>query len=155
MWWRRLRYLLLLTTLCAIATCPSAKRSCTAKTRAQEADDLLAYLGERVGEAIAATGRVPPLPAGPTPLPGCCEQGGACEPDPARWASPGWQALAFSIDDDHRYTYSYIPDAGGRSAVLRAIGDVDCDGQASLYELAIWTDATGVHRKWTRKNRYE
>ncbi|MDQ3371084.1 MAG: hypothetical protein M3680_37170, partial [Myxococcota bacterium] len=63
MWWRRLRYVLLLVSLCAIATCPTAKRSCTARTRAQEADDLLAYLADRVAATIAATGRVPPAAA--------------------------------------------------------------------------------------------
>ncbi|HET7505356.1 MAG TPA: hypothetical protein VFK02_30260, partial [Kofleriaceae bacterium] len=66
MWWRRLRYLLLLVALCAIATCPAAKRSCTARTRAVEADQLLGYLADRVAAEVAATGRVPPSPAGPT-----------------------------------------------------------------------------------------
>ena len=48
MWWRRLRYVLLLIALCAIATCPAAKRSCTARTRSAEADQLLGYLADRV-----------------------------------------------------------------------------------------------------------
>src|SRR5512141_1442039 len=102
MWWRRLRWFLTLAALCAIATCPAAKRSCTAKTRAQEADDLLGYLADRVAAHVATTGRVPAAAAGPTPEPGCCEQGGACSPDPAMWAQPGWRELGFSIDGAYR-----------------------------------------------------
>lgn len=155
MWWRRLRYVLLLIALCAIATCPSAKRSCQAKNRAREAEDLLAYLVERVAQSVAATGRVPATPAGVTPLPDCCEQGGVCAADPTRWRTPGWQALQFSIDDDHRYSYEYVPDASGRSAVVRAVGDLDCDDVTSLYEVRIDIEGSGVRRKWTRKNPYE
>ena len=155
MWWRRLRYVLLLVALCAIATCPTAKRSCQAKNRAEEAEDLLAYLADRVAASATATGRVPAAAAGPTPLPDCCEQGGVCEADPSRWATAGWQALQFSIDDDHRFTYEYIPDPSGRSAVIRAVGDLDCDDVTSLYEVEVKIDANGLRRKWTRKNPYE
>lgn len=155
MWWRRLRYVLLLVALCAIATCPTAKRSCQAKNRAQEAEDLLSYLADRVAAAATATGRVPAAAAGPTPVPDCCEQGGVCEADPSRWATPAWQALQFSIDDDHRFTYAYIPDPSGRSAVIRAVGDLDCDDVTSLYEVEIKLDANGLRRKWTRKNPFE
>jgi hypothetical protein len=153
--WRRVRYVLLLIALCAIATCPTAKRSCQAKNRAQEADDLLSYLADRVALEVTRTGKVPPLPAGPTPLPDCCEQGGVCAEDATRWATPGWQALQFTIDDDHRFTYQYIPDPSGRAAVIRAVGDLDCDDVTSLYEVKIEVDASGVHRAWTRKNPYE
>lgn len=155
MWWRRVRYVVFLVALCAIATCPSAKRSCTAKSRAREAEDLVGYLADRVVAAIAANGRVPATAAGPTPSPACCEQGGTCSPDPAIWNTPGWQALAFSIDDDHHYSYSYIPDPSGRSAVIRAVGDLDCDGVAATYELEIRVDSQGVHRKWSRQHPYE
>jgi hypothetical protein len=155
MWWRRLRYALLLVALCAIATCPAAQRSCTAKARAREAEQLLAYLAERVEAAIAATGRVPEAPAGPTPVPGCCERGGTCAADPAAWSAPGWKALAFSIDTEHRYTYAYVPDPSGRSAILRATGDLDCDGEGAVYELEIRIEAGGPQRRWTRKDPYE
>ncbi len=156
MWWRRVRYVLLLVTLTALATCPTAKRSCQAKNRSQEAEDLLDYLADRVAESLTATGHVPPTAAGPTPVPDCCEQGdGVCAADPARWQTPGWQALRFSVDGDHRYTYSYVPDPSGTSAVVRAVGNLDCDEVTSLYEVQIKRDGTTVRRTWTRKNPYE
>jgi len=155
MWWRRLRYVLLLASLCAIATCPAAKRACTRNTRAQEAEDLLDYLGDRVARTVAMTGKVPPTAAGPTPQPGCCEQGGACSPDDTTWSAQGWRELAFVIDDDYRYTYQYTPDPSGLSATLRAVGDLDCDGKASLYEVKLTVIGGLVSRVWTRKDPAE
>ena len=62
MWWRRLRYLLLLVALCAIATCPAARRACLARTRAAEADQLLGYLADLLSKVWAVsrlTGETP------------------------------------------------------------------------------------------------
>jgi hypothetical protein len=150
-WWRRLRYVLVLIALCAIATCPAAKRSCTAKNRAQEAEDLLSVLAENVGRTLAQTGHVPPLPAGPSPQPSCCDrEGGVCEPEAGTFDTPAWRALGFSIDDPYRYTYQYVPAADGKSAVIRAVGDLDCDGKSSLYEVKV-----DGKRTWTRRDPYE
>src|SRR5260370_11708311 len=103
MLWRRLRYVLALVALCAIATCPAAYRSWTARRHAREADRLLDDLADRVAAVVAATGKVPALAAGPTPQPGCCDRGGTCEPAD-EWTAPGWRALRFSIDDRYRYS---------------------------------------------------
>ncbi|CAN5855996.1 hypothetical protein BH11MYX3_BH11MYX3_19900 [soil metagenome] len=66
--WRRVRYVLLLAALCAIATCPAAKRACTANSRAQEAEDLLSYLAEKVTLSYLANGKLPPgAPLTPRP----------------------------------------------------------------------------------------
>ena len=155
MWGRRLRYTLTLIALCSIATCPSAKRSCTAKNRSREAESLLNVLADRVATVVATTGKVPAAPAGPTPQPSCCEQGGTCKADPAAWTAQGWRDLQFSVDGEHRYVYQYVPDASGQSAILRATGDLDCDEAASLYELKLTVKGTSVVRAWHRKNPYE
>jgi hypothetical protein len=155
MWWRRLRYVLALIGLCAIATCPAARRSCTAHNRAREADQLLDYLSERVSEVVATTGKLPPVAAGPTPQPGCCDRGGACDPDDATWSAPGWRALGFSIDGDYRYTYSYTPDPSGASAVIRAVGDLDCDGESSAYEVHLVLVGGKLTRTDSRTRPYE
>ena len=156
MWWRRLRYLLLLASLCAIATCPAAKRACTANTRAQEADELLGYLADHVAQTFAATGKLPLTPAPLTPVPGCCEQsGGECPADPTLWASAGWSELGFSIDDPFRYSYEYAPDPSGTSVILRAVGDLDCDDKKSQYEVKLSIVGTKLVRTWTRKDPSE
>ncbi len=155
MWWRRLRYVLLLVALCAIATCPAAKRSCQAKQESREADDLLGYLAERITAYVKATGHVPPTPAGPTPTPACCDQGGTCSPDETLWATPGWRDLAFSIDGPFRYSYQYIPDPSGLAATVRATGDLDCNGTPSHYEVKLTVVAGIVTQTWSRIDRYE
>jgi hypothetical protein len=156
--WRRVRYLLALVGLCAIATCPTAKRSCTAKSHAREADDILDVLGDRIAAHVAATGKVPPTAAPPTPRPSCCEQGGTCSEDATTWSAPGWRELGFSIDGSYRYTYEYAPDPSGTEAIVRATGDLDCNGTLSSYELKL-TVKPGtereVERAWSRKDPYE
>ena len=155
MWWRRLRWILTLTALCAIATCPAAKRSCTAKNRSREAEDLLDYLGDQVAKTVATTGRVPPAPAPLTPAATCCDQGGTCPSDAKTWDTPAWHALNFSIDGAYRYQYEYVPDASGLSATIRAVGDLDCNTRTSLYELEIHVKGTGITRTWHRTDPYE
>ena len=155
MWARRARYVLGLLGLCAIATCPTAKRTCVAHRHAEEAREILGYLGDRVAQAVAATGKVPPAPAGPTPSPGCCDRGGTCSPDPSLWDAPGWRALQFTIDGDFRYSYEYIPDPSGDAATVRATGDLDCDGVSSRYELRLTVHGSTVDRTWSTKDPYE
>lgn len=149
-WWKRLRYTLALVGLCAIATCPRAKRACVADQRAREAHELLDELGARVAASVATTGRVPPAGAGPTPAASCCARGGACEPDGDLWTAPGWRALQFSIDDTFRYAYEYVPDPSGLSAVVRATGDLSCDGHVEGIELRLDVRDGHVERTWTR-----
>ena len=151
MWWRRLRYALLLIALCAIATCPAARRSCTARTRSAEADQLLGYLADRVAARVAADGRVPATAAGPTPETSCCERGGTCPADAAAWAAPGWRELGFSIDGEHRFSYQYAPDPSGLAATLRATGDVACDGAVRTIELKLTVAGGQLLRAWSRK----
>lgn len=150
--WRRVRYVLLLLALCAIATCPTAKRSCNAKIRAREAEELLGVIADKVEQHVAVTGRVPTTAAAKSPPVSCCEQGGQCKPDPDTWSAPGWKELEFSIDDPYRYQYEYIPDPSGQSAVVRAVGNLDCDDQPSLYELHLAVKGTALERTWTHQD---
>ena len=159
MWWRRVRYLLVLIALCSIATCPTAKRACTARNRAREADDLVGYLADRVAAIARATGKLPATPAGPSPSPSCCDRGGTCTSADDAFTGPGWKDLGFTIDGDFRYTFQYIPDPSGNSAVIRAVGDLDCNGTTSLYEVKLVLEpgagGAAVTRTWTRTAPYE
>src|SRR3569623_733359 len=150
MWWRRLRWFLTL-----IAMCPAAKRSCTAKNRAQEADDLLDYLADQVAKTVKETGRVPPAAAPLTPAATCCDQGGTCASDAKTRDTAAWHALNFTIDGAYRYQNEYVPDASGLSATLRAVGDLNCDTKTSLYEVEIHVRGTGITRTWHRTDPYE
>lgn len=52
---------------------------------------------------------------------------------PRAWDDPGWKALGFGIFGEHRYQYAFHADA--RSFTARAVGDLDCDGQPSTFEV--------------------
>ncbi len=78
----------------------------------------------------------PPESVGPTPALGqCCAQGEKCAPDAAQWDHPTWIALQFSVDDPHFFSYEYKVIDPAKEFVVRAYGDLDCDGQYSTYEM--------------------
>lgn len=59
-----------------------------------------------------------------------------CAPHP--WpanADPGWAALGFAPADQIRYSYQLDVSPDGRSFVARAVGDLDCDGATSRFEI--------------------
>jgi hypothetical protein len=150
--WRRARYVLLLVALAAGATCPAAWRDFSRKQRAEEAPTVLRYLAGLVrAEYTAREGRLPQQPAGPTPPIGrCCEQGGRCAVDAEAFSDPAWRALRFSLDDPFRYSYQYELVDGGRSAILRAFGDLDCDSIHSTFEVRLDPGGDGtLIEHWT------
>src|SRR5439155_2755751 len=126
-----------------------------AHSRAREAEASLGAIANKVEKVVAATGKVPPTHAGPTPQPACCDQGGTCSPDDKTWDAPGWRELDFSIDGEYRYTYEYAPDPGGAFAIVRAVGDVDCDGKSGVYEWKLVVKGTTVERTESRQDPYE
>ncbi len=53
------------------------------------------------------------------------------------WDKAGWGKLQFAITDRHRYSYSFVSAGTNTRAVYtaRALGDLDCDGKLSTFEL--------------------
>jgi hypothetical protein len=123
-------------------SCDSSRRP----SRTQEARDGVVRIYDAARDYYrsryskdALNASFPPLSAGPTPpLGACCKNGGACDPDPSLWAGPEWQALAFSVDRPHSYSFEYrVTQASGAGArfTARAIGDLDCDGAYSTFQM--------------------
>lgn len=156
MWWRRLRLLVLLLALSTLATCPIGVRSCRSERRSVEARKLIGYLADRVQRIWRDTGALPPQSIGPTPSPGaCCDNGGACDVQLPLWDEPAWKALGFTIDGPHRYAYSYQLVDGGAAAVVRATGDLDCDGVFAVFEARLVPDGDHLRAAWTSTNPSE
>lgn len=80
-----------------------------------------------------------PNSVGRTPALSCCVGGiaGKCAPDPSHWTSPTWVALHFSVNDPHYYQYEFLSSGTGNASVytVRAVGDLDCDGIESLFQI--------------------
>jgi hypothetical protein len=152
--WQRVRWVLALVLLCALATCPAAQRRCSNRRDAREAPALLRYLVREIRAQFARDGRLPAIDVGPTPAIGaCCVKGTACGPDPSLWAQPGWRALRFSIDDRHRFSYQVRRD--GDAVVLTAVGDQDCDTVRAVYEVRLSIDGERVIEAWSQRDPLE
>ena len=104
------------------------------------ADGLRAY---RLSEHYSKEGdKLPaswPVSAGPTPGDVCC---GKCLTPDAEWQQPGWEAINFAIPDPHRYSYQMV--SKGDTVHLTARGDLDCDGETSLFSMDLRADGEDV-----------
>jgi hypothetical protein len=88
--------------------------------------------------ALAHKGKKP-LPKGstePTPALGtcCAAPDHRCKPDAKLWAKDPWKSFKFSISEPSAYSVQYVPAPDGKSFTVRAIGDLDCDGQYATFE---------------------
>ena len=63
----------------------------------------------------------------------------------ALWAHPGWKELQFYIEDPHYYSFEFKSAGTGAAAVFtaRSLGDLDCDGVLSTFELRGFIDKDG------------
>jgi prepilin-type N-terminal cleavage/methylation domain-containing protein len=82
------------------------------------------------------------------PAAGACCVGGSsqkCAPNPALWADPVWQALKFSMDDPHYYSYGYQSVGTGTASQFSAdaYGDLNCNGTFSTFEMVGSVQADG------------
>lgn len=81
--------------------------------------------------------------AGPTPAHVPCGKTPHL-PDPKLWEG-SWKEIGFSVSEPFRYRYQIISEGVGPKATftIRALGDLDCDGEHSTYERRGTLDAKG------------
>ncbi len=130
------------------------------KSKASEAQVFVNLLADGAAQYAAEKGRYPDVSTAVTPPAGSCCQGEetTCAPNASLWADKPWTDLQFSADDPHRYSYQYESKANGTAFVVRAIGDLDCDGTYSTFEMQGAMDKDGapqIDRFVTRENELE
>ncbi len=83
--------------------------------------------------------------AGPTPTTPCCAQPNhVCADNPGEWAqSPIWTALEIAGPESNQYQLTY-ESTDGKSFVMTAIGDPDCDGHPMTLTVHGSVDANGA-----------
>ena len=127
-----------------------------AKSKTTEATQSLRrlYEGSRayymdIGAARGTTGSLslqfPPTEV-VTPAASCCvNPGHKCQPSPTVWDSGTWNALHFDMPDPHYYRYEYVATGTDTSAAFtaRALGDLDCDGNLSTFEMTAHANSAG------------
>jgi hypothetical protein len=72
------------------------------------------------------------------PVPATVPRGVKYQSSPEDWKA--WAPIAFSLGEEQRYQYEVVAAKDGKSAEIRAKGDLDGDGVTSLYVLKITLD---------------
>lgn len=112
------------------------------RSKTAEAEHNLRRLYDSAASRYETTRALPPdLPRTPAE-PGC----GAKLPWPND-ADSGWRDLDFSPADPLYYAYEVQADPVGEVLTFRAVGDLDCDGNLSTFELTARVDETGELRR--------
>jgi hypothetical protein len=110
----------------------------TKKAKNTEARAMLGRMALQARQHLLEHARLPGPSSAMTPPAGsCCASGDKCSPDPTLWEMEPWLSLRFSVDDPHHYSYQYELAPDGKSARVRAVGDLDCDGVMSTFEMSI------------------
>lgn len=113
------------------------------KSKVSEASLQLNKLGKALKIAYIENAAFPVGETSLTPATSCCDgPDHRCAVEEGVWQHPLWQAIDFQIFEPHRYQYRYASD--GQTAVVEAIGDLDCDGQTATYRLDVTTSAGNV-----------
>lgn len=97
------------------------------------ARDLAAYM-----EMADARGKHPArFPPSAPPTPAQVPSGNKFRPDASTWSHPTWKAIHFEMEMPMYYSYEIITSKDGRTATVRAHGDLNGDGKLSTIERAV------------------
>ena len=91
-----------------------------------------ARLGKACAKRLELPASTPLTPELPVCAVGATEQSSG----PQAWTAPGWRALGVAVTTPSRFQYQ-LESAGrgvGARVVLRAVGDMNCDGSQSTFE---------------------
>ncbi len=106
------------------------------KSKKSEAMIQLNRIGKELKVYYVTNAELPKGDAPLTPSVACCASPDAkCAVDPKGWQDPMWQTLDFQIDEPGRFQYRYHSD--GATAVVEAVGDLDCDTNMITYRLEV------------------
>jgi hypothetical protein len=113
------------------------------RSKLSEASLQLDRIGAAAKRSFAETGSFPSGDAALLPAKTCCGQPmNKCAPEPEAFVNdPVWSRLEFSIDEPTIYQYRYHSD--GKTLLVEAIGDADCDGVMATYRLEGSVTAAG------------
>jgi hypothetical protein len=116
-----------------------------ARSKEAEARYTVVHIAKLLAEHVRAQ---PPhrakLPASAPRTPASVPTGKKTFVDASTWTHPTWKAIGFSMQDPVYYSYEIATAKGGRSATVRATGDLDGDGVLSHYSLSVTLDAKGA-----------
>lgn len=119
------------------------RRAKTQEARAELSSISRGVMSYAQEEVLTSNGAVPKglpvsIPLTPAHVP-CGKQAWPADAD------PGWNALSFAPSGPIAYSYSVTADPEHHRVILKAKGDLDCDGTYSNFEMTVNVDpATGA-----------
>jgi hypothetical protein len=132
---------LFLQGICAAVAIPAFVKY-TRRAKTVEATMNVRRLADAAVAYYAENGKLPPMsdwtPAGKA----CGQPGNRFAPDPSVWERSPWRELSFSVDTPSYYQYR-VTMLGENDAAIEARGDLDCDGEFSLFRRAFGPGGAG------------
>ena len=83
------------------------------------------------------------FPPSAPPTPAKVPSGTKFAPDESTWSHPTWKALRFEMTTPMYYSYEVLTSKDGRTATVRAHGDLDGDGKLSTVERTLTIGKNG------------
>jgi hypothetical protein len=114
----------------------------TKKSKKTEASLQLNKLAKNLKVVYVTNGAFPKGTVPLSPAKSCCDGPNHKCDDATAWRHPVWQELDFQIDEPHLFRYAY--ESNGKTFMLRAVGDLDCDGIEIAYVMTGAADTQGV-----------
>lgn len=150
----------LVGTLSAVAI--HAVRRYLAQSKLAEAKSTVSYISRTLAsymEQEDAKGKRPlRFPPSAPPTPAQVPSGAKFRPDASTWGHPTWKALHFEMEMPMYYSYEIITSKDGRTATVRAHGDLDGNGKLSTIERTLTLAKDGsvtVSPKLELKDEFE
>ncbi len=115
------------------------------KAKQSEASLYLNKIGKNAKRYFGENGKYPIGDGAITSATTCCGQpNNKCAPPSADMMKkdPVWSAIDFEIDEPTQYRYRYHS-ADGKTALVEAVGDLDCDGIEATYRLDMSLTSAG------------
>jgi hypothetical protein len=102
--------------------------------------DLVAYMEMENVTGKRATRFPPSAPLTPAKVP----SGTKYVPDGSTWSHPTWKAIRFEMDMPCYYSYEIVTSRDGKTATVRAHGDLNGDGKLSTIERTLTIGKDGA-----------
>lgn len=115
------------------------------RAKTEEARTTLAKIADALKKAAGTPrARGPVFPAAAPPVPVEVPRGTEHAPTADDFATPTWKDLGISMAEPFRYQYEIAVSSDRRKATVRARGDLNGDGESSLFEIVLEAKGTSL-----------
>jgi hypothetical protein len=122
-------------------------RAYVAAARMAEARDAVYKIARALADVVERERRLGQkmrLPSSAPLVPADVPYGKTAKVTAESFSHPSWRAIGYSVEGSVHYATDFVTAPDGKTAVVRARGDIDRDGVTSLFELDVRIDRHGT-----------